>query len=277
VSHSPAASFLVLTEDGSEHAFATLQTLLRELIRYLEPLIRPERLHFDPVNDEARKLLSANQFADSKRYIERTRVHRTIAERLVIDTGFVVQHVDADRVWSDRERDPSANVANLEKHIVAPVRQLVESRYRGVTPRRGRGRVASSALSETDIQSRVRERMSRYIRFVPHREIEAWLYQNTTRAAALCRENPSCRGKHVEKLASWRADRGLLDELPRPAKELCFGKQHNSELAKGYPTGEVVAAGKSLAAAVDVMLGCDALLHAIQRTYETTAGELEST
>jgi hypothetical protein len=275
VSHSPAASFLVLTEDGSEHSFATLQTLLCELLRYLEPHIRPERLYFDPVNDEARKLLSANQFADSKRYIERTRVHRTIAERLVIDTGFVIQHVDADRVWSDR--DPSANVANLEKHIVAPVRQLVESRYRGVTPRQRRGKDTSGALPEADIQSRVKERMSRYIRFIPYREIEAWLYQNTTRAAALCRENPACRGKHVEKLASWRSDRGLLDELPRPAKELCFGKQHNSELARGYPTGEVVAAGKSLAAAVAAMLGCDALLHAIQRTHETTAGELEST
>lgn len=113
--------------------------------------------------------------------------------------------------------------------------------------------------------------MMRYIRLVPYREIEAWLYQNTRVATRLCQANPACRGAHTAKIESWAADRGLLDEIERPAKELCFAKKHNSELAQGYPTADVVAAGKSLAAAYD------ALLHALQRTYETSPGVLEST
>jgi len=278
VTRGLAASILVLTEDGSSHAYATIESLVRELLRHCSPGSRVAPLRFEPANDEARKLLAGNQFPDDKKYIERARLHRTITAKLMAKDGFVFQHIDADRVWTERAKNPSINVANLEKHIVSHVRRLVDASCRGTSPRpRRRKERQGNALSEAELTAMVSERMTRYIRLIPYREIEAWLYQNTRVATRLCQANPACRGAHSTKLASWAADRGLLDEIERPAKELCFGKHHNADLIQGYPTAEVVAAGKSLAAAVDAMLACDALLHAIARTYETSPGVLEST
>lgn len=278
MTRAPVASILILTEDGSNHASATIEMLVRELLRHCSPGIRVDRLDFEPANEDARKLLAGNQFPDAKKYIERTRLHQTIADKLVAEDGFVFQHIDADRRWKERERNPSVNLANLERHILIPVRRLVDARYRGSSPRpRRRKALQTNGLTEAELTSKVNERMTRYIRLVPYREIEAWLYQNTRVATRLCQANPRCRGVHATQLAAWAADRGALDEVEHPSDALCFGKHHNSELVRGYPTAEVVAAGKSLAAAVDAMLGCDALLHAIQRTYETSPGVLEST
>lgn len=266
-SRSERPSILVLTEDGSRYAFVTLEALIKQFFRFLAPECQPNRFRFEPIHDEARKLLTANQFANRRRHGERVRLIRTIVDQLISEAGFVFQHIDADRVWGERRRHPSVNVANLEKHVVEHVKDGLGDQLRGSTPR----------MTETELTEQVAERMKRFFRLVPYRELEAWLYQNTARAAVICQENPSCRGKHIDKLAEWRRDRGLLDETPNPPDELCFGKHHNADLIQGYPTAEVVAAGKSLAAAVDAMLGCDALLHAIQRTYETSPGVLEST
>ncbi|WP_293272466.1 hypothetical protein [Nannocystis sp.] len=55
---------------------------------------------------------------------------------------------------------------------------------------------------------------------------------------------------------------------PTLRSALCLGKRHNDTLLEGYPTADVVAANTSLAAAVNTLLACDALLRAIERTYE---------
>lgn len=53
-----------------------------------------------------------------------------------------------------------------------------------------------------------------------------------------------------------------------PAALPCVGKRHNLELVQGLPVAEVYEAGKSLAAVLDALFGCEALLHAIERTYQ---------
>lgn len=278
MTRAPVASLLILTEDGSTHASATIEMLVRELLRHSSPGVRLDRVDFEPANEEARKMLAGNQFPDAKKYSERTRLHQAIADKLVAEDGFVFQHVDADRRWKERARNPSANLANLERHIVTPVRRLVDARTRGSSPRpRRRRERPSSSLTEAELTAKVNERMARYIRLVPYREIEAWLYQNTRVATRLCQANPGCRGVHTTQLAAWAADRGALDDVEHPSDALCFGKQHNTELARGYPTAEVVAAGKSLAAAVDAIRACTALRRALERTHETSPGDLEST
>jgi hypothetical protein len=120
--------------------------------------------------------------------------------------------------------------------------------------------------------------MTRYLCLLPHWEIESWLYQNTERAAPLCPGPPRCRREPAcrDRLDEWRKNREALDEVAHPSDQLCLGKRHNSELVHAYPTAAVVAAGKSLAAAVDAMLACDDLLHAIQRTHETPLTPPES-
>jgi hypothetical protein len=176
-------------------------------------------------------------------------------------------------------RNPSANIKNLEKHIVFYVRQGLESYYRGsISKPRRRHRKPSAVITEAELNELVRERMTRYIRIVPYWEIEAWLFQNAERAASFC-PGQRCKyeGRCRSKLDTWRSDRGALDEVEHPSDELCFGKRHNEDLAQRYPMAEVVAAGKSLAGAVEAMLGCDALRGVLERTRPSFAGDPGST
>ena len=83
------------------------------------------------------------------------------------------------------------------------------------------------------------------------------------------RTRPDC--DCLTRLDQWRDDRSLLDEVPDPPGALpCVGKRHNKELAASLPIAEVHRAGKSLAASVDAMFECPALLDAIERTYNRT-------
>lgn len=283
MSRSAVASVLVLGEDSSAQAGKVLETLIKHIFRDLDPGCDPERFRFEPANDDARKLLAANQWAGDKlgndRYIARTRLHRLIAATLIRDDGFVLHHVDADRTWGERQRRPSVNAAHLEEHIVAHVGRELEVHYRGPPVPRRRARTTVERLSEAEIEARVGEHMSRFIRVIPHWEIEAWLYQHTDRATALCPGEPRCTRSPSchDKLAAWRDDRGALDEVEHPSDQLCLGKRHNEALVRGFPTHEVLGAGKSFAALAHDMLGCTALLHALERTHETVFPPSEST
>lgn len=255
----PAFHVLVLTEDGTKHtwhtAFVTIRELAKKLLRHLDHRCETHRIEFSPVSDDQiRETVTANNFK-SRRRPQKYRLHQLIAAVLQTE-GFVLHHVDADRAWGSAPRT-SANETAARTELIDQVRALL---------------VANNFRPDA-----IAAMMSRYLLLVPYRELEAWLYQNTEKAATLCLAQPGCRGKHAALLESWRADRSLLDEHPDPPSALCLGKAHNTELVHAYPTAEVVAAGKSLAAAVAAMLACDALLHAIQRTYETPPPDLEST
>jgi hypothetical protein len=106
----------------------------------------------------------------------------------------------------------------------------------------------------------------------PFRSIEAWLYQNVDRAMLICRRQH--RGDHVHALAAWKANRGDLDELPRPEHEVCLRKEHNLELAShGFPAAVVYDLGKSFTQSVDRMKQCAALGSALVRTVATAAAD----
>lgn len=237
-------TFLVFTEDGSKGALATLEALTKKLLRHIDPRCETHRIRFEPGNDDAREILIANQFKNP-RHGRRRQLYRYVATQLTIENRFIVHHVDADRTWGTRDTNPSENAAAIQRDIIDHVRKVLCERF-----------------SDEEID----RRLTRFFRLVPYWEIEAWLYQNTGQALSFCKHRPDCRCAAL--LAAWKTDRGLLDEQPHPSDLLCFGKHHNKALVQGFPTAEVVAAGKSLAAAVDAMFACDALLDAIERTYQ---------
>ena len=245
----PTCTFLVFTEDGSKDALATIEALTKKLLRYIDPACETHRIRFEPGNEEAREILTANQFKNP-RHGRRFQLYRYVATQLTIENRFIVHHVDADRTWGARDADPSENAAAIQRDIIDHVRKVLCERF-----------------SDEEID----RRLARFFRLVPYWEIEAWLYQNTGQALCFCKDRPACRCAAL--LADWKSDRGLLDETRHPSDLLCFGKHHNEALVQGFPTAEVVAAGKSLAAAVDAMFACDALLHAIERTYQPTPSE----
>ena len=244
VGADPCLSVLVLTEDNGKDAFATVQGLTKKLLVHLDERCQTQRISFEPANEDMRGLLAANQFTN-RRDSRRRRLYQIIAAQLRLEDGFVVHHVDADRTWKNRERSPSPNAAAIQTDILDHVRAL----YR------------LNGLNDAEIDAN----LSRFFRLVPYWEIEAWLYQNTERALGFCQRRPDCDCPAL--LAAWRRDRALLDEQPHPSDLLCFGKRHNHDLLHAFPTADVIAAGKSLAAAIDPMLACDPLLHAIERTY----------
>lgn len=243
-------SVLVLTEDGGKDgksAFETVTALTKKLLTYLDPGCETHRIAFEPANDDAREVLVANQYTN-RRDPRRRRLYQVIAAQLRLGDGFVVHHFDSDRTWRERDPEHPLEAKPVQKEILDHVRVLLASR----------------GVSDVEID----EMLGRYFRLVPYREIEAWLYQNTVKARPLACGLPPCGC--IQQLENWRADRGLLDEDADPPAALpCVGKRHNLALVTGFPVAEVYAAGKSLAAALDAMLGCDALLHAIQRTYES--------
>lgn len=253
-------TFLVLSEDDSRHTVAAVEALLRSLLLHVDPRCRPDRLRFEPVNDAARSAVSLHDFTDRRRNIDRARLHRNILETLMSD-GFVVLHIDAERRWSDRTADPSEKVERLQRHVVAHVRVGLE----GVLRRQHPG------LDDAELRARIDARMARFFRLVAYWQLESWLYQNSERARALCLANPACRGGHVELMATWAADRGLLDETPCPAQMVCFGKPQHRGLLDTYPTAAVVAASKSLAQFVETLRASEALQDALRRTHRSSS------
>ena len=193
----------------------------------------------------------ANQFTN-RRDPRRRRLYEVIAAQLRLADGFVVHHFDADRTWKDRDPDAPLDAKPVQRDIIEHVRAVL--RLNGVPD------------PEIDAM------LARYLRLVPYRELEAWLYQNTEQALERACQRPQCGC--VARLEQWRVHRGLLDEVPDPPAALpCVGKRHNLALVERFPTKAVYDAGKSLAAAVDAMFACDALLHAIERTYRPSPPE----
>ena len=160
-------------------------------------------------------------------------------------SGFVFLHSDADRRWSERDANPSVNVRRFREELSVAVRQLL----RGTLAKR------QDERNEDAI-------MSRLCLLAPYYSIEAWLYQNTDLAIALCRKHHG--GQHVDRFTTWAEDRALLDDEHKPKDSTCLRDDFNRTLAEsGFPASEVYDVGASFAESVNQIMACDALCAAL--------------
>jgi len=175
-----------------------------------------------------------------------------------MENGWAFFHFDGDRAWADRSS--SENEAKFKERVWDRVRSLIRMHIEERAKEAG-----ENPLSER-IDAQATQRMARLKRIVPFYSIEAWLFQNTKEAVRLCELHYS--GRDVEQFLEWEQDRLALDEVLKPKKAVCLGSKHNLELASnGFPAREIRAAGKSFAAAVQLLSQDAELREALQQTY----------
>ncbi len=248
------ASFLILTEDSAERAVATISTVVRRILVYLEPATQTQRLELRPLDENDKGILAmhGNVWKSGKQHVQRQKVAlvRAIASKLREDGGFAVFHFDADTAWANR--DACANQRDFEM-----LRLNVEQLLRATLSHR-------EHLPLTELE--IGRSMRKLIPLVPFWCIESWLYQETSSGARHCHER-GC-GQHRQQFEAWEKDRGALDEVERPKELVCFRDTHNARLAQGFPVAFVYDAQKSFAKAVADFLACDDLLDALAQTWD---------
>jgi hypothetical protein len=243
-----AASILVLSEDGGHRV---VRALVRHILRWLDPRHAAAAIDLEPDDEGAQEAVQSNLWKGKtsgghRRVVE---IARTVATKIMTPTGYVFIHIDADRRWSERHKNPSENLRRYAQDIAL----LVERHVEDLLARQGRTADKSAVLS-------------RLCLLAPYSMIESWLLQNTTTAKQLCHKHR--RGRDVDKLDAWEKDRGLLDEIPNPKKATCLGAGMNFELASaGFPASAVYAAGKSFAKSADRLKACLPLITALAATH----------
>lgn len=241
----------LFTEDSAADAQEVIEAIVRSLIRHLGNErgcpIDLRRVRFIGLQSGIWQNAKGNRWKALQRR-DRISIHRDIAGRVATSNALVIFHCDGDVVWENRRA--SANVAAFEG-----IRAGIQS--------------YSEALCYDAEQ--VARLLSRVVPLIPFWEIESWLYQNTRAALEAC-ETASFRAD-VPVFESWSRDRALLDEVESPKDTVSLGARANLRLAtQQYPVAEVVAAGKSLAAALDALRACSDLMPALEqlaasRTY----------
>lgn len=254
----PALRILALSEDSSPDAYDVLVALAKTMLKIVVPGVdtRQERLRFDPVSEDAKRATRANLWRssneDDEPYVRALK--RAIVERLLNNDdegrpdGFVFFHYDGDMPFA------LAETSDARRHW-RDFRFSIAQQLRAFRP-------------DADDQA-IERILGRLIAIEPFYCIEAWTYQHTKVAKALCQRG--C-GKHQAAFDSWALDRGRLDEVVRPwsLQQLsgCLGKGHNRALTgPGYPADEVWGAGKSYYCTVDRMCECADLVEALKRTW----------
>ncbi len=255
----PVARVLVLSEDDARDAVPTVQALLRHMMRQVEPEANLDRVALDPLPDSlASTVVAGNVWKSAKGTANAGIVDlvQRLARHLVLADGFVVHHVDGDRVWA--ERATSENVAKYQAVIVRRVREQV----RVWTAKQKRG-------VEVDA------RMGRLLVLMPFWCIEAWLFQNGVEARRRC---PDPMHECRPRLDAWSAAPDLLDEEQTTKERLCFKSRHNLALASdAFPAESVAAIGKSYAAAIEALRACAPLVEALRRATEEEAARSVTT
>lgn len=64
---------------------------------------------------------------------------------------------------------------------------------------------------------------------MPYYSLEAWVYQATHHAIALCEKHHA--GKDAGEFERWAKARASLDEVIKPKEATCLRDHHNPELA----------------------------------------------
>lgn len=123
-------------------------------------------------------------------------------------------------------------------------------------------RLVKDDLAKKERQGEEDAIMSRLCLLSPYYSIEAWLYQNTYVAKALCHKHYG--GRDVELFEKWEANRALLDDVKRPKEETCLRAKHNRELAElNFPAEPVYYAAASFTESVNRLMACAALCAAL--------------
>jgi hypothetical protein len=227
------ARFLLLSEDSGKQALPTIRSLMTAAAKLLKPQLDTRLLELRPLpeGDLAANALRANAWKQRRPSPEKIALVRTVANELE-QRHFVVLHFDSDTTWSKRRT--SENRTRFEKQLKAAIKLTL------MTPRENPRFVPLSEL-EAD------ERLSRFFAMTPCYSIESWLYQASESLRGFCRARHD-KATHLVLIDTWRADRGLLDEVDRPKDGQfadCVGDRHNAELAANFPAAEVFAAEKS--------------------------------
>lgn len=243
-----AASILVLSEDGGHRV---VRALAGQMLRWLDPQHKPAAVDLEPNDEGAQEAIQANLWKGKKSGGHRRLVEiaRVVATKIMSPTGYVFLHIDADRRWSEREKNPSENLRRYQEDI----RLHVERHVDALLTRQNRAEDKPAVLSRLCLLS-------------PYYSIESWLLQNTVVAKSLCHKHH--RGRDVEKFEAWERDRGQLDEVYKPKEATCLGAGKNHELASaGFPARAVHEAGKSFTESADRLKNCAPLVTALAGTH----------
>lgn len=220
----PRFSIALLSEDRSEQTWHGLKAIVQKLLRRFEDDGFTPRIEVLPAEPSVRPVLIANRWRSTKPrdQAEKRELWAYIARKIAEPGGFVIFHYDGDERWSKR----------TETQALAQFSREVRTRVEQVLATKGRSR------------EEIARRMERLIECVPFYSIEAWTYQATERAIAMCRQNH--RGADVEKFEAWGGDRTMLDDVYQPKKATCLHDAHNAELGKHVAVWEVIQAGRSM-------------------------------
>lgn len=257
VSMNPQLSILLLTEDSGAQAYHALRVFMAKLLNHIMPgvVTRDDTRFWELASPEARSMMRNNGWKAPTRP-DLVRFRQYLATKLRQKYGFVFLHIDGDRIYS--ERAESENMQKFDSMIRQPVRIILGG---AVSRRPG----ATKSLTETEPNA-VGRQLAKLVLIAPFYSIEAWYYQNGSRALGFCPGPPACRRGCAAKLAVWQTDRGLLDEVWKPKNELCFGDRHNAELADAqYPLALVLNAGRSLSDTMKALRVCAELVEALER------------
>lgn len=268
------ATMLVLSEDSSPDGAPTVGTLVSRMLAHLG--CETHLLQFRSIAEPAAvEVVGGNRWQGLKNArVESTlrRVCAEVAGVLRSPNGFVAWHVDADHAWGDGSE--SLNERRLREVIEQRVRRIVadEDDVPDLRRRRARKPAAAELTSRPAERRDHEELMAKFVRLVPSYSIESWLYQNTSRAVALCREHH--RGEHVAKLEAWADDRSRLDEVERPKDTTCLSDKHNLDLARSaFPVASVVGQSPSFSRAVERLSTCLPLVEALRPDYAAPVTE----
>jgi hypothetical protein len=242
----PAVRIAFYAEDKDPSPLGILLKKFFHTDEYWNEASRP-RAHFD----EGRST-QGNQWKNAAGRVD---LVRDLATKLR-NGSFVIFHYDGDKPWAER---PSDTDAQFNQQVRVRVQQLLT----GPEPRRN----TSTTTPTTDDPNAI----DKLIVCVPYYSLEAWLYQATDAAVALCNEHHRRRDR--ERFLAWGEDRSLLDEVSKPKEATCLGSGKNEELAAKVPLKDVVAAGKSLAAFRDALLKHPSLRSVMRETVLPVDGE----
>lgn len=262
------ATFVLLTEDGSEYAGKTLRRVALHLLQAIRATLQTQRLRFEPGDKQQRPMLSGNNWKstsvrDEPKVRDLCQWIATQLSRLENEaTRFVLFHYDGDRKWS--ERDSSENAEKFAKVIRAKVRLALAAPPQRLAPQR-KGLPASKATAKSP--EHIDLLLRRLIEVVPFYSIESWLFRNVAIAKAHCAQ--TCGGGHVALLEAWQRGQPSLDEVLKPKEALCFGDQANAELAgPGFPADDLYLAETSFYETVERLRQSPGLLEALEQTEQ---------